>query len=155
MCQTVHNIRYTPASDFRNLWKGRRIALAVVCNLLVYENLIKNLLNGKINLLQTLNYLLKFVIAWQQKIALEIRSLNQSSKEAILNSTPISLIHRIEELQAFQSMMEIFNRMQPRPELVRTQIITQNYIAFVYLKDTLFEALRKVVPAGSLTKKML
>ena len=83
----------------------------------------------------------------------EINSLKPVEKNGMIDNNPIELKTRIEELQAFQSMMDTFNQMKPKPEIVRTQVITQNYICFVYLKDTLFELLRKTMPSGSITKK--
>ena len=83
----------------------------------------------------------------------EIESLTQNEIKNIVDSNPIDIKYRIEELQAFQSMMDTLNQMKPRPEIVRTQVITQNYICFVYLKDTLFELLKKTMPSESLTNK--
>jgi hypothetical protein len=86
-------------------------------------------------------------------IKMEIENLNYDEKQKIIYSNPIDLRTRIEELQAFQSMMNTFNQIKPRPEIVRTQVISQNYICFVYLKDTLFESLKRTMPTESLTKK--
>jgi hypothetical protein len=83
----------------------------------------------------------------------EIGSLTQNEINSLIDYNPVDLKSRIEELQAFQSMMDTFNQMKPRPEIVRTQVITQNYICFVYLKDTLFELLKKTMPSDSLTNK--
>jgi hypothetical protein len=83
----------------------------------------------------------------------EIKNLNYDEKQKLIDSNPVDLKTRIEELQAFQSMMDTFNQMKPRPEIVRTQVISQNYICFVYLKDTLFESLKKTMPSESVTKK--
>ena len=49
--------------------------------------------------------------------------------------------------------MDTFTQMRPRPEIVRTQVISQNYICFVYLKDTLFELLKRTMPSESITHK--
>lgn len=83
----------------------------------------------------------------------EIKNLSHDEKIKLTTSNPIDLKTRIEELQAFQSMMDTFNKMTLRPEIVRAQIIAQNYICFVYLKDTLFESLKKIMPSDSVTKK--
>lgn len=83
----------------------------------------------------------------------EIDTLKPDERNKLIDSNPIELKTRIEELQAFQSMMDTFNQMKPKPEIVRTQVISQNYICFVYLKDTLFELLKKTLPANSITKK--
>ena len=86
-------------------------------------------------------------------IATEIENNKASLKQEILLASPIPLETRLEELSCFQTMMDTFNKMKPRPEIVRSQVITQNYICFVYLKDTLFEVLRKKSEIGSITKK--
>ena len=83
----------------------------------------------------------------------EIDSLKQDEKSKLIDSNPVDLKTRIEELQAFQTMMDTFNQLKPRPEIVRTQIISQNYICFVYFKDTLFELLKKTMPTDSITRK--
>jgi hypothetical protein len=83
----------------------------------------------------------------------EINNLDVEKKKKLIDSNPIDLKTRIEELQAFQKMMDTFNQMKPKPEIVRAQVITQNYICFVYLKDSLFELLRKTMPSNSITKK--
>lgn len=86
-------------------------------------------------------------------IEIEIKQNKQKLKQVITAVSPVPLETRLEELSAFQTMMDTFNRMKPRPEIVRSQVMTQNYISFVYLKDTLFEVLRKNSENGSVTKK--
>lgn len=86
-------------------------------------------------------------------IELEIDRLTNEDRLKLTDASPVDLKTRIEELQAFQIMMDTFNKMKPRPEIVRTQVITQNYISFVYLKDTLFETLRKISQPDTVTKK--
>ncbi|MGE4285096.1 MAG: hypothetical protein AB7F23_00610 [Phycisphaerae bacterium] len=69
----------------------------------------------------------------------------------------VDIHHRFDELRAFQQFMDmdILNndKTMPKPGLVRAQVITQNYISFVYLKDACFEFLRKKAPCGSTTRK--
>jgi hypothetical protein len=86
-------------------------------------------------------------------IELEIERLTDEEKGKLKEASPVDLKIRIEELLAFQVMMDTFNKMKPRPEIVRTQVITQNYICFVYLKDTLFETLKKISQPDTVTKK--
>ncbi len=83
----------------------------------------------------------------------EIKQLSADEIEKIESASPVGIDLRVEELLAFQSMMDTFNKMKPKPEIVRTQVIAQNYICFVYLKDTLFERLKRVLPTGSVGKK--
>ena len=87
------------------------------------------------------------------KIEKEIRAFDDGKRAKLIKATPISFETRIEELSAFQNMMETYNNMRPRPEIVRSQVITQNYICFVYLKDSLFETLKKISESGSVTRK--
>lgn len=86
-------------------------------------------------------------------IASEIENNKAFLKQKILLTSPVPLETRLEELSCFQTMMDTFNKMNPRPEIVRSQVITQNYVCFVYLKDTLFEVLKKNSDTDSLTKK--
>ena len=90
-------------------------------------------------------------------VATEIQQELSDNKDnyriELLKASPIPIQERLDELSAFQNMMDTFNRMKPRPEIVRTQVITQNYISFVYLKDTLFEVLRKNSQPGTTIKK--
>jgi hypothetical protein len=86
-------------------------------------------------------------------IRIEIEMLTDEEKQKIRDASPVDLKIRLEELHAFQVMMDTFNKMKPRPEIVRTQVIAQNYICFVYLKDTLFEILKKVSQPDSISRK--
>jgi hypothetical protein len=85
-------------------------------------------------------------------IELEIERLTDEEKAKLKEASPVDLKIRIEELLAFQVMMDTFNKMKPRSEIVRTQVIAQNYICFVYLKDTLFETLKKISQPDTVTK---
>jgi hypothetical protein len=56
-------------------------------------------------------------------------------------------------LRGFQMFMDIVNSVEPNPGVIRSQVITQNYICFVYLGDACFKALRKATPSGNVTRK--
>ncbi|MCW5960232.1 MAG: hypothetical protein KIS76_08710 [Pyrinomonadaceae bacterium] len=86
----------------------------------------------------------------------ELSQLSSEDLSKIENASPVNLKTRIEELKAFNMMMDRVNKTQLKqlPELVRSQVIVQNYIAFVYLKDNCFEVAKKVNPSGSLTKRI-
>ncbi len=43
---------------------------------------------------------------------------------------------------------------QPHPAIIRAQVITQNYICFVYFREGWFTGIGKVVSADSVTKKV-
>ena len=73
--------------------------------------------------------------------------------EELSKNSKVDLSKRYEELIAFQGMMEYLNSSKPNPYLSRSQIITQNYISFVYLKDSIIETLKKNAENGSVLKK--
>jgi len=116
------------------------------------EHLDKQIYYWKNHLNREIKIPLEYCSCLASAIKNEINTLKPEEKSKLIDSNPIDLKIRIEELQAFQVMMETFNKMKPRPELVRTQVISQNYICFVYLKDTLFELLKKTMPTPSITK---
>ena len=70
-------------------------------------------------------------------IASEVRFLSVASKAEITASSPVRLADRLQELQAFQGWMDIVRRSASSPFVVRAQVITQNYISFVYLPEFL------------------
>ncbi len=83
-------------------------------------------------------------------IASEVGPIEGSVKEGILRASPISVSSRLEELVAFQAWMDVA-RQVPHPAITRAQVITQNYVCFVYLKETWFEALRNAMPNDTAT----
>lgn len=87
----------------------------------------------------------------------EVSGLPEDVKIQIVQSagTTISLRDRLDELDAFQRWMDGANSIASRlpPEVVRAQVITQNYICFVYLGEACFKELRKCLPSGSTSKK--
>ena len=87
------------------------------------------------------------------QIANEIRSLPKETLDTIAAADPVGAHARLEELKGFQMFMDIVGSADPHPAVVRAQVITQNYICFVYLGDACFKALRKAAPSGSVTKK--
>ncbi len=88
-------------------------------------------------------------------IASEIRFLPQEQKEKIRLSSPVKLEKRLDELKAFQGFMDITDKSEigKFPEVVRSQVIYQNYICFIYLPEAFFQILRKEMPSNSATKK--
>jgi|SRR5579859_3273701 len=78
-------------------------------------------------------------------------------KEALQHASSDSTIHfneRVHELTAFQAFMDFVHRAAaPGPAIVRAQVILQNYICFVYLGDSCFRTLRKLLPSESTAKK--
>jgi hypothetical protein len=86
-------------------------------------------------------------------ISKEVKNLPESSKNQIIESSPVPIETRLEELIAFQRWMDFAGTHKNNPVIVRAQVITQNYICFVYLKETWFEVLRKHLLEESTTNK--
>jgi hypothetical protein len=85
-------------------------------------------------------------------IAADVRFLPREIKEEVRNASPVPIQNRLEELQAFQGWMEVAGDLK-HPFVTRAQVITQNYICFVYLPEACFSILRKRAPPQSAAKK--
>ena len=86
-------------------------------------------------------------------IAAEVRFLRGDAKREILSASPVSVKARLTELSAFQGWMDHAGKTAASPFVVRAQVMTQNYVCFVYLPESCFRVLAKHMPAGSATKK--
>lgn len=69
-------------------------------------------------------------------------------------STPVPITERLLELSAFQELMSNQQSFSHIPALVRTQIIVQNYICFVYLPDALFHSLAQFASRKSVLARV-
>jgi len=88
------------------------------------------------------------------KIASEVRFLPVGAKAEIAAASPVPVRDRLKELEAFQSWMDIVAMTgNVSPVVVRAQVITQNYICFVYLPESCFRILSKSLPDGSVGRK--
>ena len=85
-------------------------------------------------------------------IAEEIRSLDCQMVQEICEIDAVGLQSRLDELIAFQAWMD-FAHSNPRPDITRAQVITQNYVSFVYLGESVFKALRSQMANDTVTKK--
>jgi len=85
-------------------------------------------------------------------IAADIRFLPDVAKAELRFSTPVAIKDRLAEVQSFQSWMD-FAHTARSPNITRAQVITQNYICFVYLPERLFRVLAKHCPQGSAARK--
>jgi hypothetical protein len=85
-------------------------------------------------------------------VAADVRFLEPAARSEIINSSPVPLKKRVEELVAFQAWTEIASGIRGNPAITRAQVITQNYVCFVYLPETCFLTLRKS-QSGSLTRR--
>jgi hypothetical protein len=86
-------------------------------------------------------------------IAGEIRKLPRGDLHSIAEADPVGAHARLDELKGFQMFMDIVRAVDPHPAVIRAQVVTQNYICFVYLGDACFKTLRKAAPSGSVTRK--
>jgi hypothetical protein len=87
-------------------------------------------------------------------ISNEVRSLSTDMKKKLVASSPISPKDRLEELVAFQGWMDYAHNIGNNPFITRAQVITQNYICFVYLGDGLFKALQACLPVPKVTGRI-
>ena len=86
-------------------------------------------------------------------IASDVRFLSAEQKAEIRAASPVPLQDRLTELQAFQSWMDQAHSARNNPFVTRAQVLSQNYICFVYLPEACFRVLSKVCPSGSAAKK--
>src|SRR5260221_317535 len=87
------------------------------------------------------------------KIASDVRFLPSDVKREIAAASPVALRDRLQELRAFQGWMDMATNSKVSPVVVRAQVITQNYICFIYLPESCFSILSKNTPMGSVAKK--
>lgn len=85
-------------------------------------------------------------------IAADTRFLSQEHKIELSLASPVQLHHRLTELRAFQGWMDYASAVSD-PYVARAQVLTQNYVCFVYLPESCFKILSKVCPAGSAARK--
>jgi hypothetical protein len=76
-------------------------------------------------------------------VANDIVSLTLKAKTEIKAVSPVSISARIDELLVFQAWMDLAHSLPKHPTIIRTQVLVQNYICFVYLKDACFEVVSK------------
>jgi hypothetical protein len=86
-------------------------------------------------------------------IAADVRFLSADQKAEIRAASPIPLSDRLAELQAFQGWMDHAHTVRNNPYVTRAQVLSQNYICFVYLPEACFRVLSKACPSGSAAKK--
>jgi hypothetical protein len=86
-------------------------------------------------------------------IAADVRFLSSEQKKEIRAASPIPIEDRLAELQAFQGWMDQAKTVKNNPFVTRAQVLSQNYICFVYLPESCFRVLAKSCPSGSAAKK--
>lgn len=82
-------------------------------------------------------------------IAAEVASLPASARLEARASTPVDLGQRLDELVSFQAFMQQVHGSPASPPLVRAQVVVQNYVCFVYLGESCFKVLGKLLPSTS------
>jgi hypothetical protein len=85
-------------------------------------------------------------------IASEVRFLDPAVRKLVLDASPVRLRDRLDELRAFQAWSDLVGKMPHDPEIIRAQVIVQNYVCFVYLGEACFRVLRTRSNPGSVTR---
>lgn len=80
-------------------------------------------------------------------VAAEVRFLEPVARGQILAVSPVPLRDRLDELRAFQEWMELASKITGSAAVTRAQVITQNYVCFVYLGEACFRAPSKGLQA--------
>jgi len=86
-------------------------------------------------------------------ISSDVRFLSPDQKQKIRAASPVPLEDRLAELQAFQGWMDQASQITNNPFVTRAQVLSQNYICFVYLPEACFHVLAKTCPSGSAARK--
>jgi hypothetical protein len=86
-------------------------------------------------------------------ITADVRFLKSEQKAEIRAASRVPVQDRLAELQAFQGWMDHANSIRSNPCIARAQVLSQNYICFVYLPEACFRVLAKACPSGSATKR--
>ncbi|HSE23817.1 MAG TPA: hypothetical protein VLB68_19260 [Pyrinomonadaceae bacterium] len=86
-------------------------------------------------------------------VARDVHALSPDAKAEIKAASPVPISARIDELLVFQGWMDLAHSLPEHPIKVRTQVIVQNYICFVYLTDARFKVLSKQAPPKSVAAR--
>jgi superfamily II helicase len=76
-------------------------------------------------------------------VATDISFLSAKLKSQIKTVSPVSIAARLDELIVFQAWMDMARSFPKHPINLRAQLLVQNYVCFVYLKDACFEVISK------------
>jgi hypothetical protein len=120
------------------------------------KNLDKQLYQFKERLICDIGVEEKYLSVICTTIYAELSNLNNDELLKIELVSPVTIEKRIEELKAFNMMMDRVNYsdLKKYPEIIRSQVIVQNYISFVYLKDNCFDVTKNVISSGTLTRRI-
>ncbi len=84
----------------------------------------------------------------------EVQSLRTETRNALRNNILISPETYIEEMQSFQRWMDFAHTEKANPFIVCAQVMTQLYVAFVWLRDSLMDPVGHALP-GSTTAEIV
>ena len=85
--------------------------------------------------------------------AADVRFLASDVKDEIRTASLVPIQARFDELTAFQAWSEIAGSSAPHPAVVRAQVVVQNYMCFVYLKDACFTVLAAHAASNSVASR--
>lgn len=85
--------------------------------------------------------------------AADVRFLASEVKDEIRSASLVPIQARFDELTAFQAWSEIAGSSSPHPAVVRAQVVVQNYMCFVYLKDACFTVLATHAASNSVASR--
>ena len=86
-------------------------------------------------------------------VSADIRFVPVETKDEIKAASNVPISARYEELLAFQAWSDFAGSVKNFPPLTRAQVIVQNYVCFVYLKDSCFEIIAKKANEDSVAAK--
>ena len=86
-------------------------------------------------------------------IAADVRFLSSEQKAEMRAASPVPLEDRLKEIEAFQGWMDQAHKIRNNPFVTRAQVLSQNYICFVYLPEACFRVLAKACPGESAARK--
>jgi hypothetical protein len=84
----------------------------------------------------------------------EIATLDEVTVNRLRHALPIPPERYREEMEAFQSWMTIAHSNAGNPVIVRAQVMTQLYVAFVWLRDALMRPVVEAMANDSLVGKV-
>ncbi len=88
------------------------------------------------------------------EIAIEVIEIKKILLDVLNNMYVVNINYRMNELYALDKVLYDKELILKNKNLYRILLNYQNYILFVYLKDTLFDVLKEVTNPNSITKKI-
>jgi hypothetical protein len=79
----------------------------------------------------------------------EVIALGEAVHNRLRNEIAIPPEVYLEEMSAFQSWMDVSRNVASNPVIVRAQVMTQLYVAFLWLRDSLMTPVSNALPGGT------